>query len=222
VVASVEHHGNSWRSYDGLLSLRFWERAKDVTFVISSLLDGPFLKNHIDANRIGFVGYSMGGMTGLALGGAMAENVKEIVIKLQQTFNEIDLALVEKIDFSEAYGSFYDSRIKALVLLSPAAYVFPEQTFKKIKVPVALVASKGDEILPFQEHAFKLIQHLGPAKLKLLHDKASHYVFLNRVSEIGKKIIRKDIQTESIEADRKTVHQEVGHFVTDFFKEHLR
>jgi len=51
VVASVEHHGNSWRTYNPLASIRFWERARDVSFAINQLLKDSSLKNHVDANR---------------------------------------------------------------------------------------------------------------------------------------------------------------------------
>lgn len=221
IVVSVEHHGNSWRSYNPVLSLRFWERARDVSFVITQLLKDPFLRNHIDPHRIGFVGYSLGGMTGLALGGAKAQNVREIIKRYEGTIPELAPEIVEKIDFSEAHGNFTDKRIKALVLLSPATFIFPNDTFKNIKAPVALVASEGDEILPFQDHALKIIQHLSPKKLKVLREKASHYVFLNRVSPIGKTLMRQELQTDQIQSDRLTVHKEVGEFVTSFFQEHL-
>lgn len=221
IVASVEHHGNSWRSYNPVVSLRFWERPRDISFVISKLLKDPHLKNQIDPHRIGFVGYSLGGMTGLALGGAKAQNVKEVVKRYQGTMKELAPELVEKVDFSEGNGNFLDKRIKAIALLSPATFIYPDESFKNMKVPVALVASEGDEVLPFQDHALKLIKYLVPKKLKMLRERASHYVFLNRVSPVGKKLIREDIQTEVIQEDRVTVHQEVGEFVTDFFQEHL-
>ena len=223
IVASVEHYGNSWRSYNPLLSLRFWERARDISFAITQILKDPSLSRYIDPKRIGFVGYSLGGMTGLALGGAKAENVREIVIKQQESFKDIQLDLVKEVDFTEAQGSFADKRIKALALLSPAAFVYTPQSFKNIKVPVALVASEGDEVLPFKEHASKVIEYLSPArlKLKLLRDKVSHYVFLNRVSDAGKELASDEIQTETIQTDRLTVHKEVGDFLALFFKEHL-
>lgn len=208
VVASVEHYGNSWRSYNALISLRFWERARDISYAITQLLQDPGLQHKFDPKRIGFIGYSLGGMTGLALGGAKAQNVKEIITAMQQkNFKEIDLQLVEQVDFSEAQGSFADLRIKAMVLLAPATFVFPPQAMKDVKVPVALVASKGDEVLPFQDHAFKVITHLVPAKLKLLQDKTSHSVFLNRV--------------HPGEIDRLNIHKEVGAFIIEFFKEQL-
>lgn len=65
LVAAVEHYGNTFSNYNPLISIRFWERPVDVSFSIDQLLADPFLKNRIDAARIGFVGYSMGGMTGL-------------------------------------------------------------------------------------------------------------------------------------------------------------
>jgi predicted dienelactone hydrolase len=221
IVASVEHHGNCWKNYNPLLSLRFWERAKDVSFVISELLKDSLLSKHIDPHRIGFIGYSLGGMTGLALGGAKAQNVKEILIQQQESFKEIDLEIAEQIDFSEAQGSFLDNRIKALVLLSPAAFVYQPDSLKNVKVPVALIASEGDEILPFKEHALKVITYLSPSKLKLLGEKSSHYVFLNRVSETGKKMFNEQIYADEIEADRLVVHKEVGDYIAAFFKENL-
>lgn len=224
IVASVEHYGNSWRSYNPTLTLRYWERAKDISFAISELIKDPLLKKQIDSARIGFIGYSFGGMTGLALGGAKAQNVKNIAVEYLKKYEEIDkinLEMVENTDFSEAQGNFVDRRIKALALLSPATFAIPPESFKKIKVPVALVASEEDEILPHEEHALKIIEYLKPAKLKLFRDRVSHYVFLNRVSDVGKSFLRPDIQTESIQADRVKIHEEVGQFLIAFFKEHL-
>lgn len=224
IVASVEHYGNSWRSYNPVLTLRFWERAKDISFAISSLVKDAMLKKHVDSSRIGFVGYSLGGMTGLALGGAKVHNIKQIAVeylKKYKEFDKINLELVENTDFSEAHGNFEDRRIKALALLSPAAFAIPSESLRKIKVPMALVASEEDEILPHEDHALKIVESVRPTRLKLFKDKVSHYVFLNRVSDVGKSLLRPDIQTEKIQTDRVKVHEEVGRFLTEFFKEHL-
>ncbi len=219
MVAAVDHHGNSWRSYNPLLSLRFWERARDISFAIGALLKEPGLR--IDPKRIGFIGYSLGGMTGLALGGARAENVKEIVQSQQKKYKEIDLALVEQIDFSEGQGDFREPHIRAIALLSPAVFVFTPQSLKQVQVPLALVASEHDEVLPFPEHAAQLIQHAALAKVKLFREKISHYAFFNRVSPAGKEAMKKELCTEGLQADRVTVHQEVGPFLVSFFKETL-
>lgn len=225
IIASVEHYGNSSRNYNPEITLRFWERAKDISFAISQLIKDPILKGQIDSKRIGFIGYSMGGMTGLILGGAKMQNAKKIAVQFLSKYKEVDkinLEMVEATDFAEADGSFADSRIKAMALLSPAAFAIPAESFKKITVPVALVASEGDEVLQHEEHALKILENLKQAKLKLFRDKISHYVFLNRVSDIGKNLLRPDIQSEVIQKDRLKIHDEVNNFLVAFFKEHLR
>lgn len=224
IVASVEHYGNSWRNYNPLITIRFWERAKDISFAITELFKDALLKDRIDPKRIGFIGYSLGGMTGLALGGARAQNVKKVALEYLSQFKEVDkvnMEMVEAADFSEAEGNFSDHRIKAFALLSPAAFAFSTDSLKKITAPFALIASEGDEILPHEHHALKVLENLKPAKMKIFKNKISHFVFLNRVSDIGKGLLRPDIQTEVIQTDRIKVHEEVGKFLVAFFKEHL-
>lgn len=225
IVASVEHYGNAWRTYNPRLTLRFWERAKDVSFAISALLKDPMWQNFICPERIGFVGYSLGGMTGLALGGAKPQNLKELALQYFKKYEGADaitLDMVEETDFSEGQQNFADSRIHAFALLSPAAFGIPPESLQEVKTPVALVASEEDEVLPHQEHALKIVEFVKPAKLKLFRKHTSHYVFLNRVSEAGKQYLRSDIQTNTIQTDRIKVHAEVGHFLVTFFQEYLK
>lgn len=225
IVASVEHYGNSWRSYNPRLTLRFWERAKDISFAISELLKDPMWQNSICSERIGFIGYSLGGMTGLALGGAQPRNLKELArqyFKKYEGTDAITLDMVEETDFSEGQQDFSDPRIHAFALLSPAAFGIPPESLQEVKSPVALVASEEDEILPHQEHALKVVEFVKPAKQKLFRQRISHYVFLNRVSEAGKQYLRPDIQTTTIQNDRVKVHEEVGRFLVTFFKDYLK
>jgi predicted dienelactone hydrolase len=199
IVASVEHHGNSRHSYNPMASLRFWERPRDVSFALNQLLKEPSLKGKIDTDRIGFVGYSLGGMTGLALAGAEAQNVKQIVLQQQANYKEIDPELVETIDFSQAQVSFKEPRIKAMVLLAPATFVYPPQSLKNVKIPTALVVSIADEVLPFKEHGLRLITHMTPAELKVCNH--SHHAFVSPTPD--------------------PVHKEVSQLTTTFFKEQL-
>lgn len=221
IVASVEHYGNSYSTYNAGSSLRFWDRSLDISFALDRLLEEPFLENKIDRERVGFIGYSLGGMTGLSLAGATAKNVEEVARQLQKVRKEISAELVEQADFSEAYKDLADTRIKAIALIFPATFVYPAEGLKSIKTPVAMIASEGDEVLPFKDHAMKLITEKVPAKFKILKEKISHYVPLNRVSEQGKQIISKEVQTEIIQEHRLKFHKEIALFVSDFFEEEL-
>lgn len=220
IVASVEHFGNSWETFSPILTLRFWERAQDVSFALDQILQETSLKDRIDENRIGFVGYSLGGMTGLALAGAQASNLQEVLPKKLARYPEITPEVLAKIDLSEGTGNFRDLRIRALLLLAPATFVYTPQSLEKVKVPIGLVATLDDEILPHKEHAYQIIKHLMPAKLKLMRKKVSHFAFLNRVSETGKKIFNEALLYNPLKAD--PVHSEVADFALDFFRTHLK
>lgn len=218
-VAAVEHFGNTFSNYNPLISIRFWERPLDISFAIDRLLEDPILKGRIDASKVGFIGYSLGGMTGLALGGAIAQNVKEIVIRQQAENKEVTSEIVEQIDFTPAGKSFAEPRIKAMMLICPAIFVYPAKTLKQIKIPTALVASVDDEVLPHKEHALQIIRYLGPIKCQMMKKQTSHYTFLNRVSDLGKRVLHKNAQTDPPGCDRLSIHNEVGAFAVKFFSE---
>jgi predicted dienelactone hydrolase len=195
-VASVEHFGNSTETYDPVISLRFWERSLDISFVLTELLK----TEKIDRNRVGFVGYSLGGMTGLSLAGAKAQNLKQFAYASasQGIRDEFKAELFESIDFAEGEKSYADPRIKCMFLICPATFVFSEAELKKIKTPIGLVAAIYDEVLPHQQHALRIIRDLVPAKLKLMRKGITHGSFVNGFGH---------------------VHREVGPFIQKFFQE---
>ena len=221
IVAAVEHFGNTWSQYHPHVSLRFWERAKHISFAIDRVLEDANFKPHIDPARVGFVGYSLGGMTGLALAGAQAKNPKAVVLEQQENFKELLREEIEKVDFSEAEKNYKEPRIRSMLLICPANFIYPPESLKQIKMPVGLVAALNDEVLPHQQHAYQIIQHLVPYKVKLMRKEISHYAFLNRVTEKGRKILHKAIQNDPPCCDRLSIHREVGAFAIEFFKETL-
>jgi predicted dienelactone hydrolase len=186
------------------------------------VLEDPFLKDFIDEDRVGFVGYSLGGMTGLSLGGAKAENVKEVIHLQQRKYQELAPELVEQVDFSEASGDFRDPRIKAMVLLCPAAFVHPPHTLKGVKIPVGLVAAVNDQILPHQDHAVQIIEHVKPGKVKVMKKEVGHHTFLNCPSSLGKRMLHEAISKDHESCNREKVHKEVGNFTVSFFNENLK
>lgn len=218
IVASLEHHGNAWTSFHPLLSLRFWDRARDVSFAIDRLLEDPLLKTSIDPEKIGFVGYSLGGTTGIALGGGIAHDFKEALYKHKDKYQGLTAETLEGVDFSEAYLEYKEPRIKAILLICPAVFIYPAETLKKIRVPIGLIATLHDEVLPHEEHAYQIVKNAAVSKLKILRDKISHFAFLNRVTEDGKKVL-----PFGVEADGKPdpIHEETGRFAVDFFRSHL-
>ncbi len=221
IVASVDHYGNTRSSFDLVSSLKFWERGRDISFAIDQLLEEPFLAGRVDPDRIGFVGYSLGGMTGLGLAGANAGAVEQALEQLVKKYSEIKPEMIAHFDFQEAKKSLKDARIKAMMLICPASFVYSPESLKKIKIPIGLVVAPQDEVLPFKEHAELIIQHVVPAKLKMMRKEVAHNAFVNRVSEAGKKLKKMLVYKDHPSCDRQVIHQEVGLFAVDFFREYL-
>lgn len=216
IVASIDHYGDMRFHFDLLTSIRFWNRPLDFTYLLNQLEKDDRIKDKIDFGRIGFVGYSLGGMTGLAIAGAQAQNVRPMVKKLNR--NILSEEMIDRFDFSPAEKSYRDPRIKAMLLLCPAVFIYTPESLKEITIPIGLVAAIGDEVLPFREHASLLIQHLIPAKLKMLREEISHYAFMNRITDAGKAVLHKALHSDPPCCDRVTLHREVSAFAVEFFK----
>ena len=220
IVAAVDHYGDMRFHFDLIASVRFWDRPLDFTFLLDQLSKDERIREQIDFNSIGFVGYSLGGMTALALAGGKAQDVKEALLRINRY--SLNQGAIDKFDLSPSEKSYADPRIKAFFLLCPAVFVYPPRTLKEIKSPVAIVAAMGDEVLPYQEHALRIIQNAPVKKMKVLSQGVSHYTFMNRVTEAGRNILHKAFHTDPFGCDRIAIHREVSAFAVDFFRETLK
>jgi predicted dienelactone hydrolase len=219
VVAAVDHYGNTRGSFNLVSSLKFWERGRDIIFAIDELLRDPFLEKGVDFKRIGFIGYSLGGMTGLGLGGATVGAIEQAIEKVAKKHKEVKPEMIAQIDLEEAKKPLKEDRIRAMLLICPATFAYQPESLRSIKIPVGLVVATHDEVLPYKEHADLILRYLIPAKLKIMGKNISHYSFSNRISEEGKKFIQKHFYPEANLLDR--IHREVGSFAVDFFREFL-
>ena len=71
IVAALTHPGDNFRDRSMVASPKYFsERPRQVSRAIDALLADTTWQPRIDAARIGFLGHSAGGMTGLALAGA--------------------------------------------------------------------------------------------------------------------------------------------------------
>ena len=61
IVAAPNHPGNNALEYTAEGFLVWWERARDLTTVVDTLLGDSELASRIEATRIGAAGFSLGG-----------------------------------------------------------------------------------------------------------------------------------------------------------------
>lgn len=204
---------------DPVTSLKFWERPKDVTFALDAILADPTWSDRIDKERIGFVGYSLGGMTGLALAGGEIHHLEQIVAAQRGKVKEVEA--VANVNLDEAKVSFYEPRIKAIMLIAPATWGYDPQEVQRQGTPIGIMAPEEDDILPPTEHLHRMIEGNLPVRLKVFAPPAAHNSFVNRISEWGKIKLPAYYLREGPGFDREKLHREAAQFALNFFEEFL-
>jgi predicted dienelactone hydrolase len=111
IIASVDHYGENWSHSLPKITLTTWERPQDISFVIREILKNPFFENIIDKEKIGFAGFSMGGLTGIWLAGGRANLYKKPsstnFMMVEKDFSD-NQNLIDSINFNLATKSYYD------------------------------------------------------------------------------------------------------------------
>lgn len=225
IVASMDHHGNTWNNKIAEAYVKIWERPKDVSFVVDQLLEHEQFGPSINPKKIGFIGYSLGGQTGIWIAGGQIPDFGKPVLEtipvdqLPETVND---TIVDSIDFSPAKQSYRDPRIAAVFVMAPAlGYLFDFNSLQSISIPVHIVASEGDNITPLESSAKILASKIKKSAFTLIPG-ANHYVYLNEVTKGGKMLLDKKLASDPPNVDRTRVHEDIGQSAVQFFKSHLK
>jgi predicted dienelactone hydrolase len=226
IVAAVDHFGNT---YDNKIAIDFvtpWERALDISFAITQLLNDKDFGPVIDPNRIGAAGFSIGGFTVIALAGGKIdldafekfshtpEGIKETTVP--EFPNLMSVVNVDEIKaLYKKSPDLLDKRIKAFFAICPAmgqGFVSEDQV-SRINKPLYIVSAQSDSIAPVKTNA-------AHSKFYVVPGKAGHYVFLNEgVGEFKKN--GGMIMNDDPSVDRHAVHKQVGDLAAGFFMDNL-
>jgi predicted dienelactone hydrolase len=235
IVAAVDHWGNT---FDNKIAIDFvtpWQRAQDISFVLTQLLKDTSLNKVIDVKRIGAAGFSIGGYTVMALAGAKLNLAAlEKFTTSAEGKGEIDVpefpGLASIIDKEQVEASFAkspplrDERIKAVFSICPAIGLagHPNKSqFKEVDIPVYIVGAESDRMTPIKTNALHYHKMLPKSKLYIVPGKTGHYVFLNEANADLKKTGAETFNDDP-SVDRKAVHQQVGGMAAQFFMQTLK
>jgi predicted dienelactone hydrolase len=236
IVVAVNHPGNN--AVTGYTTEGFiegWERAKDISTVITDILADPRFGSKIDPDRIGAAGFSHGGYTMMELAGARTDLNRLLTWCDQQKgacnppempdLMEKFKAIKEKPDvqrtLQRAGDSYRDPRIRAVFAIAPAvARAFKPEILKEIAIPVEIVAGEADPIAPPAENAQFFASNIKTAKLTILPGGVGHYTFLDIGTEAGKKQLPQFL-VDNPGVDREAVHRQVAQMAADFFDREL-
>ncbi len=226
IVVSMDHHGNTWNNKIAENFIKIWERPKDVSFTVDQVLQHEEFGPYINPKKIGFIGYSLGGHTGIWIAGGQINDFGKHVIETipaDQLPESVNQDVLNSIDYSPATKSYRDPRISAVFVMAPAlGYLFDLKSLQAISIPVHIVASEGDNITPLESSANILTGKIKKVAFTLIPGAANHYVFLNEVTKGGKLMLDKSLAFDPPGIDRSRIHEDIGQSAVTFFNYHLK
>lgn len=225
VVASLEHYGNTAHFDTPRIALQRWIRPLDVTAFLDQFLSDSAWKDQVDGLRIGFAGFSLGGLAGVWLAGGMADRFRKPVVghsSLYELARGATQDHVESIDYALAKKSYKDGRIKAAFLMAPAhGTSFSSAGLSVIDIPVFIAALESDTIAPLQHNAAHYQSHIQGAAIKVFKGDLSHLAFRNSIQKSKVRCVDPhEFQTHNQEGVVK-LHQETLGLASSFFKENV-
>ncbi|MEC7839338.1 MAG: prolyl oligopeptidase family serine peptidase [Chlamydiota bacterium] len=225
IVAVPDHFGDTSYLQRPEDSLKRWDRPKDISYVIDKILEDPLFKHHIDADKIGFVGFSFGGLTGVWLAGGVAKNYPEADLKASSKVEldrGINQDIIDKTDFSMGKKSYYDKRVKAGFLMAPAyGFAFTEDGLSAIDIPIMIIAGQADRVVSSENNARYFADNIKSSAVKILPGKVGHYTFLNS-NDPDRGYVIPPGQKDHNSVDREKVHEKVADEAIRFFDKYLK
>ncbi|MGA7780866.1 MAG: alpha/beta fold hydrolase [Paraburkholderia sp.] len=197
IVAGVNHPGNNASeplTREGFML--WWERATDLSEVLDGLLVDPTLGAHIDRDRIGAVGFSLGGYTVLELAGARTRQQRFLDFCASPAADAIckppEMARVKDkaptlatlspqtlASMARSGDSYRDPRVKAVFAIAPAlGEAFDATSFADVSIPLMLVAGTQDSVAPVDTNIHRIASLMPDAKVNMVPG-AAHYTFLD-------------------------------------------
>lgn len=231
MVLGANHHGNTGlEPYLAEGFLCWWERAPDLSVLLSSIGTMGFFADKLDFDQVSAVGFSLGGYTVMALAGARTSldefdvwrEANQITVGGPKEFPDAADSIPSLMKTSEAFRSswarhgndYTDVRIKSVVAIAPAPAVrsFNPQSVAELQLPVTILTGGNDAEAPSEHCADWLVSQNGRFQRYDLGSLVGHYTFLGFPSDrslIGNLDVFSDHET----VDRRSVHNQAAEIV---------
>ena len=229
VVLSTTHPGTVGDDQSAAGRYRLWDRARDVSFALDQVLKDPKWAALVDESRIGFVGHSFGGWTGVSLAGARydAARQREFCKASVKKDPYCDGTLkddIAGIPAADAGESFKDARLKAFyIMASGPGQGFSADSLKSISAPFVVDTAQFDEILHPQANSSALAKQI-PGAREIVRP-VGHFAYVPECRPVIGKVLTAiagiPICDDAPGVDRRAVHEQVAGDVVRFFRKAL-
>ncbi len=216
IVVTLSHPGDNYMDQTGAgATSTIYGRPLQISAAITAALNNHNISQHIDANKIAFIGFSSGGVTGLLLAGGRIDPSRYVSYCENNQEEAMCLAKGHIRNDSPALNPESDPRIKAWVLMAPVSAPFSPDSLKTVTKPTLIFTGDKDEELSWQQNAGELAKVL-PSKpqLKVIPG-AGHFVFLAPCSA-EQRVTTPLLCEDSTGVDRTAVHSVIYNDISRF------
>ena len=225
IVLSPSHPGTLNADQTVAGRIRLWDRARDVTVVLDQFLSDPKWAAMVDASRIGFIGHSFGGHTGVMLAGARFDLARQVQACQRASNKDLycDGLLTEdysKVPLTGMAENYKDERIKAFyIMASGPAQGFAPESLAQIRSPFFVDTARTDAVLEPVTNSSAFAKQL-PGSKEVLRD-VGHFSYVPLCKPFIGKVVAALICTDPNGVDRKATHELVARDATQFFIQNL-
>ncbi|TCN29539.1 alpha/beta hydrolase family protein [Sinorhizobium americanum] len=231
IVAGPNHPGTTSGDSTPADTPKLWERTHDLSAVIDRLTTDPHWSGAIDKDRIGVVGFSLGGAAAMEIAGARAnleayarycDSYKKwdcawyagrrgYVDDKPVEVDKVDLRKVDRVRFEQ---SNLDRRIKSAVLVDPGlAQAYDAQSLNEIAIPMNFINLGSGGTIPAAVIASGLAA-LSPHGSYVTIAGADHFSFLPECKQGAAALLKSFGEVDPICDDgngrsRAAVHSEL-------------
>ncbi|WP_119271551.1 alpha/beta hydrolase family protein [Taklimakanibacter deserti] len=208
IVAGPNHPGTTSGDSTPIDTPKLWERTQDLSIILTALTSDPQWKGLIAEEKIGVLGFSLGGAAAMEISGARAD--LEAYARYCDTYRamadcmwfaggkgyvegkavateKVDLRKIDKNRFEQ---SNLDPRIRAAVLVDPSlAQAYVAESLKQIAIPLHFINLGRPRTIPVAVIADKLAK-LVPNSTYTQVDDAVHFSFLAECQAGGAEFLK--------------------------------
>ena len=245
IVAAPNHPGTTSGDSLPAATPKIWERAQDMSVLITAFSRNQRWQNSIDQRRIGILGFSLGGSTALELAGAIPDLDGFIRYCDEHPPGALDCSWfrggrgyadgafvkVEPFDLREIDRKLFEQsnhepRITAVVAVDPGlGTLMKPDSVAKVGVPVTLINLGNEGKVPLAVQAEQLSKELPNATFHRVKD-SDHYSFLPvcqpDAAAFLKSFEENDPICEETARPRAEIHEELSRLIIDAFERDLK
>ncbi len=204
IVITVDHPGNN--ALDPMTApgaVLVWDRVEDLHAALLAAARDAVIGPHLDLTRLGAAGFSAGGFTALAAGGAVVDHShflafcaahpddgvcapqREFPVTAAQRARLLAQPALQA-DIAHADGSHAIPGVRAVFVLAPAiVQAFAPASLGQMTIPVDIMLGDADRVAPPATNGLVAAHAIPGAALQVLPG-VGHYDFLATCTDAGR------------------------------------